>query len=540
MHVHKELNKKDTDVMHSGKNNLECNQFGNIREAGSWSDSVSSWQRNLGNRYLQAASLNTPVSQKTTLKNRTPVIQRKCACGGSCASCAAKNDEKKRIQAKLKIGPANDVYELEADRVAEQVMRMPKPAGQTESAHSLLAKQIQRLPGRDSGGFTTDINLTQSDGRPLSEATRAYMEPRFGVDFSNVRLHTEQRSQRNASDIQARAFTYGNDITLGRGESETDRNLMAHELTHVIQQRGRESFGQRQTTVPSPATPSAPATPVATPAAPTPVKVKFEEKGDKYGYDDRTDANLPRKSVEKGGDDTVTAKVDPASEIGRVSFESSDTAKVSVSPASPSSGNQEVKVSGVAKGSAEVSAKAEGSEIGKMKVNTYDKLSKDVAVTLVHKKSSGAGDAAYTSTDIADADIKSIFKKVYKQAVMEMKLSRKTAKTVEFDINKDGKIDVDSWMSDEMKKVRDACKTAEDFNIFFVDKPSDGTSGFMSFNQKYGYIHGDNGNARTVCHELGHGLDLRHTTPDTENIMYDFTSATKWRLRENQWNKLNP
>ena len=63
----------------------------------------------------------------------------------------------------------------------------------------------------------------------------------------------------------------------------------------------------------------------------------------------------------------------------------------------------------------------------------------------------------------------------------------------------------------------------------------------MNFNQKYGFVFGDAGNAKTVAHELGHGMaGLLHTPYDLDNIMYDYESASKWRLRKDQWDQLNP
>jgi predicted Zn-dependent protease len=63
----------------------------------------------------------------------------------------------------------------------------------------------------------------------------------------------------------------------------------------------------------------------------------------------------------------------------------------------------------------------------------------------------------------------------------------------------------------------------------------------MTYNQKYCFVHADNGNAKTVAHELGHGVGgLQHTPYDTENIMYNYYSTSKWRLRKNQWDQLNP
>ncbi len=190
-------------------------------------------QRNLGNSYMQSSIGGGATSEKITVKNSSPKIQRKCSCGGSCG----KEDEEKRIQAKVKIGPANDVYEQEADRVADIVMRMPEPKGQAESDYPHLGMQIQRLSNSDTAGFAADSNLNQCGGHPLSAETRHYMEPRFGIDFGNVRVHTDQQSHRKASDIQARAFTYGQNIWLGKGECEQNKKLIAHELTHVMQQR---------------------------------------------------------------------------------------------------------------------------------------------------------------------------------------------------------------------------------------------------------------------------------------------------------------
>ncbi len=203
---------------------------------------VNFFQRNLGNSFMQSSAGGGQTSEQIITQNSAPKIQRKCSCGGTCG----KEDEEKRIQAKLKIGPANDVYEQEADKVAEQVMRMQETEGQTEGDHTNLGKQIQRISNGNSVGVVADVSLNQNGGRPLSAATRNYMEPRFGINFSHVRLHTDQQAQENASQIQARAFTYGHHIWLGREESEENRGLMAHELTHVLQQKNKYGSKQQQ------------------------------------------------------------------------------------------------------------------------------------------------------------------------------------------------------------------------------------------------------------------------------------------------------
>ena len=270
---------------------------------------------------------------------------------------------------------------------------------------------------------------------------------------------------------------------------------------------------------------------------PCPTKVVFKEDGDNYGWDDKTDAAVPWKSVEKGQRDTVKAEITPADKATAAEFVSGDTAKAAVSPGKASSDKQVVTVTGAEKGETLVKSTCGGMGLNKFKVATYVKKSKTVAVRLVHGKN-------YTSTDIGDAGIKERLKKVFKQAVFEFTVTRLPAKTVEFDKNTDGKIDVDSWMSEEMKAVRDACKDdSYDYNLFIVDKPSDGSFGFMEFNQRYGFIHADRTTTplKTVSHELGHGaFGLEHKPLDTDNLMKQGEGDNMWRLRKDQWDKINP
>lgn len=279
-------------------------------------------------------------------------------------------------------------------------------------------------------------------------------------------------------------------------------------------------------------------------SCPCPTKVVFKEEEDKvtfitdkytYGWDDFTDAAVPWKSVEKGKTDTVKTEITPAANATKAEFKCTDAAKATVSPATAGSDKQDITVTGVEKGETEVKAICGGAELGKFKVATYVKKTKTLAVRMVHEKN-------YNSTDVSDADIKERLRKIYKQAVVEFTVTRLPAKTVEFDKNGDGKVDVDSWMSEEMRIIRDACKDdSYDYNIFLVDKPSDGSTGFMEFNQRYGFIHADNSSnaASTLAHELGHGQGLEHNV-ETENVMYKFSSTTKWRLYKDQWDKLNP
>lgn len=271
------------------------------------------------------------------------------------------------------------------------------------------------------------------------------------------------------------------------------------------------------------------------------MKVQFKERGTYYGWDNHTSSVTPAKSVRAGYTDTVLAAISPADSYSSCAFKSMSTAYATVSPAKAASASQTVTIKGIAKGSSQIQARNGTTVLRKMNAYTYNKMTKSVAVTLVHKKGTGAGDPGYVSTNIPTADITAMLQKVYKQAVRGWTVVRLPSKSVAFDLNKDGKIDVESWMSAEMRVIRDACKSSHAYNIFIVSHPTDGSTGFMSFNQKYGFIHADTGgNSRTVAHELGHGLGLVHTPADAINIMYNYTSTTKWRLRKGQWDTVNP
>ncbi|MFO0979790.1 MAG: DUF4157 domain-containing protein [Planctomycetaceae bacterium] len=163
------------------------------------------------------------------------------------------------LKPKLKINTPGDKYEQEADRVAEQVMRMPEPKLQRQCAcgksptdgecsECKKKKQeatgsLQRVAHSHVGGITAPpiVNeVLSSPGSPLPTSTRSFMESRFGQDFSHVRVHTDHRAAESAAAVQARAYTVGNNIVFGHSESPArDLRLMAHELTHVLQQSSR-------------------------------------------------------------------------------------------------------------------------------------------------------------------------------------------------------------------------------------------------------------------------------------------------------------
>jgi hypothetical protein len=184
-----------------------------------------------------------------------PIIQRKCACGGGCPSCEAEKDNVK-LQTKLAISSPGDAFEQEADTVADQVMRMPDPASQRQRTNAFTSNNqaplIKRQTNGAAGSSTVASNFISrlGAGVPLDSASRSYFEPRFGRDFSAVRVHTDETAAGSAAKIAARAYTVGNNVVFGAGEwspsSTAGRRLLAHELAHVAQQTGGTGTIQRQ------------------------------------------------------------------------------------------------------------------------------------------------------------------------------------------------------------------------------------------------------------------------------------------------------
>lgn len=205
------------------------------------------------------------------------------------------------LQAKLTINQPGDVYEQEADRVAEQVMRMPadleaqgmqvaaspgpaaihrqaiqdqqprqRAAGETgeageveadeeapeeieESGESEGSEEEEAVQAKEMQGKTpvvtpqlqTQVDTMRGGGQALQASTRTFMEPRFGQDFSQVRVHTDPQASASAQAVGALAYTSGKDIAFApnqyQPETTTGRQLLAHELTHVIQQENGDT-----------------------------------------------------------------------------------------------------------------------------------------------------------------------------------------------------------------------------------------------------------------------------------------------------------
>jgi hypothetical protein len=166
-----------------------------------------------------------------------------------------------RPQAKLTVGEPGDKYEQEADSMANQVMRMVLPNNLNTPTvqpvqNSLQRKcsaceqeedKVQPKASSESAGdgglqagdnIESRLNSSKSGGNPLPNEVRLFMEPRFGADFSQVRVHTGSEAVQMNRELNAQAFTHQQHVYFGAGKSPAKDALTAHELTHVVQQTG--------------------------------------------------------------------------------------------------------------------------------------------------------------------------------------------------------------------------------------------------------------------------------------------------------------
>jgi hypothetical protein len=149
------------------------------------------------------------------------------------------------IQTKLTIGQPNDRYEQEANLIANQVMAAPVHTGVT-----CAPQPIQRFLRQSNGPMdSTPVSVNKalsSNGVPLEPALRQDMEQRFGQDFSGVRVHTDAKAAESAKAVNALAYTVGRDVVFRSGQYQpgtgTGRQLLAHELAHVVQQQATDGM----------------------------------------------------------------------------------------------------------------------------------------------------------------------------------------------------------------------------------------------------------------------------------------------------------
>ncbi len=154
------------------------------------------------------------------------------------------------IQPKLMVGKSNDSYEKQADAMALQVVSSPRPTVQKKCDDCQKEEKVQKKPAppkvaanKASGTVESTLHKTRGGGGKMDGMTRDFMESRFEADFSQVNIHTGTEAIQMSNTLGAQAFTYGNDIYFNEGKyspaSKDGKQLLAHELTHTIQQKGR-------------------------------------------------------------------------------------------------------------------------------------------------------------------------------------------------------------------------------------------------------------------------------------------------------------
>ena len=150
------------------------------------------------------------------------------------------------IQAKLVVGQPGDVYEQEADRVADAVMKIPEVKRQVGDEEIVQAKKIESTTPEVTDDLESQIHAIRGGGQPLAESERTFFELRFGSDFSQVRVHSDAQAAESAQAVNARAYTVEQDVVFGAGQyapgTTTGKKLLAHELTHVVQQGKSPEF----------------------------------------------------------------------------------------------------------------------------------------------------------------------------------------------------------------------------------------------------------------------------------------------------------
>lgn len=166
----------------------------------------------------------------------------------------------------ITIGKPNDRYEQEADRVADFVMRSAAIHAPSTQAPANNAQRVCESCAQDEellqpsptsaspSAGTAPPSVTDTlahSGQPLSGETQAFFAPRFGFDFSGVRVHDDGPAAASAHDLRAKAYTVGRHVVFNSGQyapqTPAGMRLLAHELTHVVQQAGRDrELAQRE------------------------------------------------------------------------------------------------------------------------------------------------------------------------------------------------------------------------------------------------------------------------------------------------------
>ena len=301
------------------------------------------------NRSQRSSHLASPVRLDRADSRLAPMRNSFIAQQQSLGNQAVQRLLRSRvIQTKLTINDLGDRYEQEADRVADAVMRMPDPSATRGTAvsqqtqgldmHRMCSEceeelylqptreetlQAKEIAGRTTLQATPDMQsqlsvVRSGGGKPLPESVRSFFEPRFGYDFSQVRLHTDARAAETAQVVNARAFTIGQDMVFGAREyapgTMAGRNLLAHELAHVTQHAPQNRISRapeepRQVAATELAVPPAPTATVILVGSPTDQSQGFDKSP--HNFSNAAVAAVPKLKSDLPGTDVTILYFSP-------------------------------------------------------------------------------------------------------------------------------------------------------------------------------------------------------------------------------------
>lgn len=208
----------------------------------------------MSRQHQTRTSTSSPTSKRRSQFAAPPVVQPKTQAPVSTPQTARDSvnpfpglQQTPTIQAKLTLGQPNDRYEKEADQVARNVVQQlhsPITPAAEPGPTINLKPMLQRATALDGGQVSSEvessINQAKGGGQSLDAGLQQSMSQAMGANFSGVKVHTDSQSDRLNRSIQARAFTTGSDVFFKKGEynpgSKGGQELIAHELTHVVQQ----------------------------------------------------------------------------------------------------------------------------------------------------------------------------------------------------------------------------------------------------------------------------------------------------------------
>jgi Domain of unknown function (DUF4157) len=223
-------------------------------------DTIAQKVMRMGDRSLQQQA--TPqkderVQLKPVGELITPLVQREAIPEEE--ELQAKSDGSLTIQRESMPEDEEELLQMKAD-TNSSIQREAMPEEEEEESLQMkadknLAIQREEIPEEEelvqaksplqragglaaSNDISSKLHSRRGGGSPLSDNVRGFMEPRFGADFSHVKVHTDGEAVQMARDVGAQAFAYGSDVYFGAGKSPGNNELTAHELTHVVQQTG--------------------------------------------------------------------------------------------------------------------------------------------------------------------------------------------------------------------------------------------------------------------------------------------------------------